>query len=253
MIEKMTLLHHGPSGAGHSQTKQSAQLTKSILATAFSACITLLFIVKHLLLSRLVSEYLVFSIPYLISNSALLTLLLLSLKNRPKDVHDGSAIFFFVLLVANFPAISDLLGMKLADYRHINPHIASAAEYFSVAAVPFYVAAVINLGKRISILPEARALQTKGIYRFSRHPIYSTYIYWYILQIFILQSWTIAVVSAAQALMQIARAQYEEGILEKNFPEYADYRNRVWWVGPNLFHPWKAFFAGQSRPRKTEA
>ena len=30
--------------------------------------------------------------------------------------------------------------------------------------------------------------------------------------------------------------RYEEKVLVKNFPEYADYKKKVWWFGKNPFH-----------------
>jgi protein-S-isoprenylcysteine O-methyltransferase Ste14 len=199
----------------------------------------LLFIVKNVLAYRLAASYLVFTIPYVLSNTALFTLLLLGIKSKPKDVDDGNAIFLVSLVVGNLPIVLNLFGVNLAG-THIDTAVRLGAQCFSLAAVPFYIVAVITLGKRISVLPEAKSLQTGGVYRFSRHPLYATYIYWYALQILILQSWTIAALSVIQTAMQIVRARHEESILEKNFPEYAAYSTRVWWIGPNLF--------GKSRP-----
>ena len=238
-----------PRGLSFLQIQWFRCPARSLVATLFSSCMIVIFIVKHILAYKFASHYLIFTIPYLLSNTALLTSLLLGIKSKPRDVDDGNAIFFVTLVVVNLPIILDLFGLNLAG-SHINAGVAEAAEYFSLAAFPFYLAAVINLGKRISILPEAKTLQTGGIYRFSRHPIYSIYIYWYILQIFMLQSWLIAAFSATQAIMQIVRARYEERILNKNFPEYAGYRNRVWWVGPNIFHTPTAFFAQQRKTAK---
>ena len=224
-----------PRGLSFPQIEWFRCPARSLVATLFSSCMIVLFIVKHVLAYKFASHYLIFTIPYLLSNTALLTLLLLGMKSKPRDVDGGNAIFFVTLVVVNLPIVLDLFGVNLAG-SHINAAVNTGAGCFSLAAIPFYLAAVFNLGKRISVLPEAKTLQTEGLYRFSRHPLYATYIYWYALQIFILQSWTIAALSVIQAAMQIVRARHEETILERNFPEYAGYRNRVWWVGRNVFH-----------------
>jgi len=186
------------------------------------------------MLCRFTEYYVFFLIPYILSNTAMLTMLLLSLKNKPKEINDSNGMFFICLVVANFPLIIALFGTNLAG-SHINEKVRTLASYLAIGAIPFYFFAVINLGKNLSVLPEANALKTSGIYSFSRHPLYSTYIYWYITQIFILQSWIIVVLSIIQITLQIIRAINEEKILQRNFPAYGTYKKQVWWIGKNVF------------------
>ncbi len=46
----------------------------------------------------------------------------------------------------------------------------------SLALVPFYVVAIVVLGKQLTVMPEARKLIARGPYAVSRHPLYVTYI-----------------------------------------------------------------------------
>ena len=194
-----------------------------------------IFTIKQVLRCQFVEYYAIFIIPYILSDTALLIALVFSLRNKPKEINDSTGMFFVCLAAANLPIIMDLLGATLAG-SDINPKVRWIASVMQVAAVPFYVVAVMNLGRNLSVLPEASALQTSGVYRFSRHPLYSTYIYWYILQVAILQSWIIVGLSIIQITLQIIRARSEERILERHFPEYATYKKQVWWIGKNLFN-----------------
>jgi protein-S-isoprenylcysteine O-methyltransferase Ste14 len=176
----------------------------------------------------------IFILPYIISNIAALCMLVLSIKNRPKEINDNNIMFLLCLIAANLPIFVGLFGQNLVG-ANINQHVRSVAAILSPLGVSLYLPAVINLGRRISVLPVATSLETSGIYSFSRHPLYSIHIYWDILQILIFQSWIIILISAIQICFQIIRAKSEEGILERNFPEYAAYRKKVWWIGRNLF------------------
>jgi protein-S-isoprenylcysteine O-methyltransferase Ste14 len=193
-----------------------------------------LFVGQQIRACRFVEYYAVFVIPYMLSNVALLIALFLSLRTKPREINDGNTMFFVCLFAANMPILMQLSGVTIAG-PDINATIRQIGSAMSVAAIPFYLAAVINLGKNLSVLPEASSLQTNGIYRYSRHPLYVTYIYWYLLQIAMLQSWTIVGLSVIQVALQVIRAKSEERILEKNFPEYTKYKREVWWIGKNLF------------------
>jgi len=87
--------------------------------------------------------------------------------------------------------------------------------------------AVWELRHSFSIEPQARALVTAGPYSVSRHPIYVLNF----LQMFGLwlahRTAVVAAIMLIAAAMQGLRMHYEERVLGRAFPEYADYRKQV--------------------------
>jgi protein-S-isoprenylcysteine O-methyltransferase Ste14 len=83
---------------------------------------------------------------------------------------------------------------------------------------------VLNrLGKSFSVMAEARRLVTDGPYRIVRHPLYATEGI-AIIGIFLpYLSVQAAVLFAVQLAVQLIRMHYEEQVLRRSFPEYADY------------------------------
>jgi protein-S-isoprenylcysteine O-methyltransferase Ste14 len=204
-------------------------MAKNITATLITIIGIIFLIAKQISASEF-HKYYAFIIPYAISNSVVLITLIMSVRTRVKDVNSENLTFIICVAAANLPIFVSIFGASLANPEPVQI-FRKCAVFLSLAAIPLYIAAVISLGSRISVLPVASALETGGLYSFSRHPLYCIYIYWYIMQVFMLQSWSIVLISAIQISFQIYRAKAEEKILEKNFPEYSLYRQQVWWVG----------------------
>lgn len=211
-------------------------MQRRIIATVFTMIILMLLIVKQVMSHRFDVYYAVFILPYLLSNTAALIMLTLSMRNRPKEVLDSMWIFTLCLIAANLPVIVNLSGIDLSAGGEINLQVRSIAAVLSVSVAPVYIYAILSLGRNLSVLPEANELRMTRIYDYARHPLYSIYIYWYVMQVFLFQSALILVLSAVQTAFQIVRARHEEKVLLKNFPEYADYKKKVWWFGKNPFH-----------------
>jgi Putative protein-S-isoprenylcysteine methyltransferase len=155
--------------------------------------------------------------------------LISSILRKPKDMNDN-----IWMVAASFIGCNlTLTAGHFIELRssNLNMFAASVGMLLSIAIIPFYIAAIISLGRNLTVLPEANELKTGGIYSISRHPLYSCNIYWFFTSILIYQSKVIIFTSIVQAIFQIIRAKNEEKILEKNFPEYDDYRKKVWWIG----------------------
>lgn len=87
-----------------------------------------------------------------------------------------------------------------------------------------------TLRRSFSITVEARELVTGGPYRFLRHPIYSGEILAAAAVTVWRVSWVSAVVFTLFVGIQLFRARMEEEKLARNFPDYKEYKDKVWWI-----------------------
>lgn len=208
-------------------------MIKRTVVTLFSVCAMISFILRHLEHISYYKEdiftFIIFIFPYILMNSVACYFLVLSMLKKPRDVNENIWVVIASFLGCNLTLIvGHFFELKATN---INENVALIGSILGILIIPFYIVAVINLGKSLTILPEANKLNTKGIYSFSRHPLYSSYLLWYFASILMFQSIAIVIASIIQAIFQVIRAKNEEKILEKNFPEYADYKKRVWWIG----------------------
>lgn len=89
------------------------------------------------------------------------------------------------------------------------------------------VVTLLWLGRGFSIFPQARRLATKGPYRLVRHPLYlCEQISLFGVCVPYLQPWAFVIVLAGFGL-QFPRMAYEEDVLTRAFPAYADYAART--------------------------
>jgi protein-S-isoprenylcysteine O-methyltransferase Ste14 len=91
------------------------------------------------------------------------------------------------------------------------------------------------LRRSFSLLPEARALVTRGPYRRIRHPLYLAGLITSLgAMLHFQQPWAGLVVIANFAI-QLLRMHYEEQVLTRAFPAYAEYAARSWRLIPGLY------------------
>jgi protein-S-isoprenylcysteine O-methyltransferase Ste14 len=91
-----------------------------------------------------------------------------------------------------------------------------------------------QLGRSFSMMASARELKTKGSYGLVRHPLYAAEMVM-IIGVVLAHGTSLAfVVGTIWVVLQIRRAQYEESILRKIFPEYDSYAQRVPMLIPGL-------------------
>ncbi|NJM81707.1 MAG: isoprenylcysteine carboxylmethyltransferase family protein [Tabrizicola sp.] len=94
-----------------------------------------------------------------------------------------------------------------------------------------------QLGRSFSIMATSRELRTGGGYSIVRHPLYGAEVVM-ILGVVLAHGSPLAFgVGLMWLALQIRRAQYEESVLRRTFPEYEDYARRVPMLIPGLRVP----------------
>ena len=139
------------------------------------------------------------------------------------------------------PKITALLGTLFTYLILLTPRSPSDALWDSFSTVLILVGttiailAVLDLGRSMSIMPEARKLVTGGLYGRIRHPLYlaeEIAVLGFCLQF---RTWQAAPILIVHLYFQIRRMDWEEGILAKAFPGYAEYKQRTCRLLPGLY------------------
>lgn len=140
-----------------------------------------------------------------------------------------------------YPKITALAGMLFANLILLTPRATSDVLWDSASTVLILVGTIISilvifdLGRSLSVMPEARKLVTSGLYLRVRHPLYLAAEIG-VLGIFLqFRSWQGLLILAVHFYFQIRRMDWEEGILAKAFPGYAEYKQRTYRLFPRLY------------------
>ena len=139
------------------------------------------------------------------------------------------------------PKITALLGLLIIYALLLVPPADTDARWDALSAALLLVGntvcilAVLDLARSLSIMPEARALVTTGLYARIRHPLYLAEAMALVGISLQFRSWPAALVLAASFYVQIRRMAWEESILTAAFPEYAEYRRRSSRLVPGLY------------------
>jgi protein-S-isoprenylcysteine O-methyltransferase Ste14 len=143
--------------------------------------------------------------------------------------------------VGVWPRVAALAGLLLLNSLMLLPR-APADPRWDAAALGlllfgqfFCIVALLQLGRSLSVMPEARKLVTEGLYGRIRHPLYlaeAIATLGVLLQFRSLEALLLVVVQFA---IQLWRMREEEKVLEAAFPEYAAYRLRTARLIPGVY------------------
>lgn len=117
-----------------------------------------------------------------------------------------------------------------AETRYVP--VASAGIVLYFLGVALSIPSLVALRHAFSIEPQARELVTTGTYRWARHPIYAAYVIEYGGLLLWHLTVPFALAYGTFLLLMWLRIREEEAVLERAFPEYARYRERVGMFGP---------------------
>ncbi len=96
------------------------------------------------------------------------------------------------------------------------------------------LSALAFLNTAFTQVPEARKLVRKGLYRFVRHPLYTSYFIAYSGQAFMFNEWLYWLTFVIFVICQTIRARAEERVLSRVFPLYEKYKQQTGMFTPRL-------------------
>jgi protein-S-isoprenylcysteine O-methyltransferase Ste14 len=155
---------------------------------------------------------------------------LLALRRQPLGKASG---FYprFAAMAGTFLAIA----IMLLPARELSVPLQVASTLLVLCGTVFALYAILQLGRSLSVMPEARRLVTNGPYSFVRHPLYlgeAVALVGVTLQF--LSPWALALL-ALQCIFQMERMKNEELVLSRAFPDYRDYAARTARLVPGLY------------------
>jgi len=132
----------------------------------------------------------------------------------------GLLIVYLLLLLPRAPA---------------SPAWDSASTALILAGCVLCILTLFDLGRSLSVMPEARRLVTDGFYRRIRHPLYLFEEIAALGAFLQFRSWEAAGILAVHFYFQLRRMHWEEEILAEAFPEYEEYRGRSHRLVPHVY------------------
>lgn len=160
--------------------------------------------------------------------------------NTSRDTGDRLALGVASLGLSLFPLLWVVTGFPAAADYAFRPWQGWLGLLVEVAFIALFVASHRQLGRNWSVTLEIRdkhKLVTDGLYRFVRHPMYSSFWLWAIAQALLLPNWAAGLSGlVGVAILYFSRVGKEETMMRQAFgPEYDDYSARTGRVVPRLF------------------
>jgi protein-S-isoprenylcysteine O-methyltransferase Ste14 len=143
--------------------------------------------------------------------------------------------------VGPWPRFAALAGLLLLYSLMLLPRAAPEPRWDAAAlglllfGQFFCVTALLQLGRSLSVMPEARRLVTAGLYSRIRHPLYLAEAIATLGVLLQFRSIEAVLLVLVQFGLQLWRMREEEKVLEAAFPDYAAYRGRTARLIPGVY------------------
>ena len=157
-----------------------------------------------------------------------------------RSTADRLALGFASFCLSVVPLVHVLTGFPaLADYT-FRPWMGWVGLVVQIVFLGLFFASHRQLGKNWSISLEIRdshELVTDGLYRFVRHPMYSSFWLWAIAQALLIPNWVAGLAGLlGVAILYFARVGAEEAMMRETFgTAYDDYARKTGRVIPRIF------------------
>lgn len=157
-----------------------------------------------------------------------------------RSISDRLALGFASVCLSIVPLVYVLTGFPaFADYA-FRPWMGWLGLLVEIGFLALFFASHRQLGKNWSISLEIRdrhELVTDGLYRFVRHPMYSSFWLWGIAQALLIPNWIAGLAGLVSiAILYSIRVGPEEAMMRKTFgASYDEYARRTGRVIPRIF------------------
>ena len=101
-----------------------------------------------------------------------------------------------------------------------------AGQVLQVFGLVLQIAALLSLNRSLGIVPANRGIKTGGLYRWVRHPLYTSYLFSHAGYLLSNPSWYNVLILAGSYAFQFARIHFEEKELSQD-PEYRQYKENT--------------------------
>jgi protein-S-isoprenylcysteine O-methyltransferase Ste14 len=101
-------------------------------------------------------------------------------------------------------------------------------QILQTVAFGLQIGAVLSLNRSFGLLPAHRGVKSDGLYRWVRHPLYSTYLMAHVGYLASNISWANVLVVVTATTFQVVRILQEEHLLLQ-YPDYARYSGTTRW------------------------
>jgi protein-S-isoprenylcysteine O-methyltransferase Ste14 len=143
----------------------------------------------------------------------------------------------WLLVGLQFGLLVALAGVSRGDLWTVGPSLRTAGLVLRLVGAALVIAGVRRLGRGATVHPQpgtAAQLQTEGVYRYVRHPIYSGVLLFGVA--IVLTSGSVIHVLLWVALVGVLmiKSRFEEELLCQAFPDYPTYAQRTGRLFPKL-------------------
>jgi protein-S-isoprenylcysteine O-methyltransferase Ste14 len=154
------------------------------------------------------------------------------------QVAQGFMETWFPVIVAGLPVLMSMMPYSLphwapfASVRHLYFYLVISALIIAGGSINFI--GLLTLRRAFTIMSEARALITHGIFRYVRHPLYTGHFIMFLGSLLLRLHPVTVGMYALFCIGQTVRARIEERKLKAAFSEYEAYRRRTGMFFPRL-------------------
>lgn len=148
--------------------------------------------------------------------------------NARPNARDGRRLVVAISLIASFLMVASNMAPTGPTLWYGSPGVAETGVALTVAGAALALAAFISLGRSFSVIPEARALVTRGVYRLLRHPMYLAELLMIVGVLFGQAQLTTVVGTLIVIGLQVYRVHVEENLLRNAHPSsYLEFADRT--------------------------